>query len=62
MAKTHPTSKMRKRSLRIQRAIYSILVTLAVFVILYYLIVRPSGDTSIVENGLGTVFTPFSAA
>lgn len=58
MAKTHPTSKMRKRRLRIQRAIYSILVTLAVFVILYYLIVRPSGDTSIVENGLGTVFTP----
>ncbi len=60
--KTYKSPKSKKRSLRIRRALYSILVTLAVFVILYYLIVRPSGDISIVENGLGTIFTPIQRA
>ena len=60
MAKTVPSKKKRnkKRSLRIQRILYTALVVIAVFVILYYLVVRPSGETSIVENTMGTILTP----
>lgn len=52
------SSSARKQNIRLRRILYSVLVTLAVFVILYYFIVRPQGDTSIVENGVGTIFTP----
>ncbi|MBQ3080541.1 MAG: rod shape-determining protein MreC [Clostridia bacterium] len=62
MAKKHQSEKSRKRSIRIRRALYSLLVTVAVFVILYYLVLRPAGSTSIVENGIGTVFTPIQRA
>lgn len=52
------SGKSKKKSIRIRRVIYSLLVTIAVIVILYYLVARPSGDISLVENGAGTVFTP----
>ncbi len=51
--------KISKQKARKRRyTIYSILVTLVAVLILYYLLSRPSGDISIVENGAGTVFTP----
>jgi len=62
VAKTHQSQKNKKRSIRIRRALYSLLVTLAVVVVLYYLVIRPQGSTSIVENGIGTVFTPLQRA
>lgn len=52
------STKARKQNLRLRRMAYSVLVTVAVFIILYYFIIRPQGDTSIVENGVGTIFTP----
>lgn len=58
MAKTQKNRKNKRRSVRIQRIVYSLVVFLCVVIILYYLVVRPSGDISILENGLGTVFTP----
>ncbi len=62
MAKTHQSIKSKKRSIRIRRALYSLLVTLTVVVILYYLVLRPQGETSIVENGIGTIFSPIQNA
>lgn len=56
--KRRAVSSVRKQNIKLRRILYSVLVTLAVFVILYYFIVRPQGATSIVENGVGTVFTP----
>ncbi|MBQ1258294.1 MAG: rod shape-determining protein MreC [Clostridia bacterium] len=51
--------KISKQKARKRRyMIYSLLVTLAAVLILYYLLSRPSGDISLVENGAGTVFTP----
>ncbi len=51
--------KISKQKARRRRyTIYSLLVTLVAILVLYYLLSRPSGDISIVENGAGTVFTP----
>lgn len=51
--------KISKQKARRRRyTIYSILVTLVAVLVLYYLLSRPSGDISIVENGTGTIFTP----
>lgn len=51
--------KISKQKARKRRyMIYSILVTLVVVFILYYLLSRPSGDISLVENGAGTILTP----
>jgi len=54
----YDSHKSRKKSLRIRRAVYSLLVTFAVVGILYYLVTRSPGETSLAENGAGTVFTP----
>lgn len=53
------SKKLSRQKARKRRyMIYSILVTVVTVSILYYLVSRPSGDISIVENGAGTVFTP----
>ena len=57
--KAQKISKQRARKRRY--TIYSILVTLITVSILYYLVTRPTGDISIVENGAGTVFTPLQS-
>lgn len=56
------SKKSKKRSLAIQRILYTLIVVLSVLIILYYLIVRPSGNISIFENGLGTIFSPVQSA
>ena len=44
--------KISKQKARRRRyTIYSLLVTLVAILVLYYLLSRPSGDISIVENG-----------
>ncbi len=51
--------KLSKQKARKRRyMIYSILVTIVTILVLYYLLSRPGGDISVVENGAGTVFTP----
>lgn len=65
MAKNSDTIKAQKiskqRARKRRYTIYSILVTLVTVLILYYLVSRPTGDISIVENGAGTVFTPIQS-
>ena len=58
MAKTTINRRNKRRSVRIRRIVYSIVVFVCVAVILFYLIARPSGNITLLENGLGTVFTP----
>ena len=48
----------KQKSRRIRSIIYTVLVVIIVFTLVRYLLLRPSGDISIVENGAGTVFTP----
>lgn len=62
MAKTQRKRQNKRRSILIRRIVYSLLVFLCVFIILFYLIIRPSGNISILENGLGTVFSPVQRA
>ena len=54
----HTNTSYKKKKHRTRRAVYFILAAILVFVLLRYLITRPSGETSIAENGVGTVFTP----
>ena len=53
-------AERKKRQRR--RIIYSLLVILVVGLLLRYIVTRPSGETSVVENGIGTLFTPVENA
>ena len=52
----------KKKARRARRIVYSILAVLIIGIIFIYLISRPSGETSVLENGLGTIFTPIENA
>ena len=59
MATTSTAKKVKKKNRRrVRNIIYSVLVALVVFLLLRYIVVRPTGETSVVENGVGTLFTP----
>ena len=53
-------AERKKRQRR--RVIYSVLVILVVGLLLRYIVTRPSSETSLVENGIGTLFTPVENA
>ena len=58
MATSSAPKQKKRRARRIRQIIYSILVILVVFLLLRYLVLRPAGKISVVENGAGFVFTP----
>lgn len=58
MATSSASKAKKRRARRIRQIIYSVLVIAVVFLLLRYLVLRPSGKISVVENGAGTIFTP----
>ena len=62
MASTKKANAKRQKKRKILRIVYPILVAAIIALLLRYLIVRPSGETTLVENGVGTIFTPIQNA